>query len=1339
MASAKVYCNGRSLMSGQLYPVRITIIAFLFIAFSAYGGGGGMHHSDGPNAAPSIDFIKNEGQWHDKIKFRSELPAGKLYIESGKLTYVFYAEDDLRRVHELSHSRKPASPSEFMVDAHLFSVSFPGSDPDAAFAGKQKRPNYNNYFLGRNRKYWATDVPLYAEIYASNLWKGIDYRLYSSESDLKYDFILHPGSDPSKIRMKFSHLDNITLRYGNLYLETSVNEMIDLKPVAYQDGPAGQVFIECEYRLNDGEVTFHFPGGYDNSKEIVIDPKIVFSSYTGATQDNWGYTATFDAAGNLFGGGIVFSDTARTYPTTSGAFQVNQAGGGIDIGITKFSPDGTSLVYSTYLGGAQNEIPHSLVVNSKNQLIIMGTTSSPDFPVTPNAYDTTYNISGSASINVASRTFVGSDIVLTMLSAGGNALVGSTYVGGTGFDGFNYNNLKYNYGDDVRGEVVTDQNDAVYVASTTSSLNFPVTNSSVHRGGTQDAVVFKMDTALRSLVWSTYLGGNGNDAAYSLQVDDAGLVYVAGGTASNNFPTTAQTIHPSPLGGIDGFLTVIAASGFAYTSSTRLGTSSYDQAYFVQLDDSNNVFVTGQTTGLYPVTPTTVYSNPFSSQFIHKLTPGLDSTVFSTVIGNGGSGSSVTVDISPSAFLVNQCNHIYLSGWGGDINATYSNATASTTTGLPVTPGAHKTSTDGNDFYLIVLDENADSLLYATFFGGTSGSLRGEHVDGGTSRFDKKGIVYQAVCAGCGGTNTFPTTPNVWSTTNGSYNCNMGVIKFDLSQMTSQIGMSALTKVCIPGSVAFKNSSNGGNNFYWDFGDGNTSTAYQPTHTYTDTGIFTVMLVVSDSLSCIVFDTTYVTIRGEAPPVATADTIPVICPGDSIQLRAYGGTKYLWIPSTGLSNDTIDTPLAFPPGNMTYMVVVGDSCGSDTSNYFAWDTAFVDVVVAQNLTTVSPDDTVCKGESILLSAGGGQQYLWSPPTYLNKSNVPNPLATPLQSIVYTISITDQFNCLWTRSLKLHVEDSLNPGIITHEDTTICKGDTATLFCYGGITYLWKPGALTSDSTSSDILAWPSENTTFLVTVTSKCFKITDTVDVVVNDFKTLAMPDTFACKDVGFRLTASPGEVFVWQPAGLLDSGNTGQPFVYLTSPSTFTVVATDSMGCSDEDTVLVDLKPAPYVSAGNDQLIYDPGTRLEAKGSGKFLWEPSEFLSCAKCAMTDVEMPNGSVLFTVTLTDQHGCRNTDDVLVTRLRNDLFVPNSFTPNSDMKNDVFRPLGYGLENYKLTIFNRWGQVIFVSLDFEGGWDGTYGEEAAENGIYVWEISYFQNGTNEVRRGTVSLVR
>ncbi|HAE34264.1 MAG TPA: hypothetical protein DCG22_00630 [Bacteroidetes bacterium] len=228
--------------------------------------------------------------------------------------------------------------------------------------------------------------------------------------------------------------------------------------------------------------------------------------------------------------------------------------------------------------------------------------------------------------------------------------------------------------------------------------------------------------------------------------------------------------------------------------------------------------------------------------------------ILSTVFGSGGS----SVNISPSAFLVDECENIYVSGWGGSVNNSFNPATGNTT-GLPTTADALDATTDGSDFYFFVLEKNMASLLYASFFGGSPA----EHVDGGTSRFDKEGTIYQAVCAGCGGSDGFPTTAGAWSEVNGSFNCNLGVgkIAFNLAGVYAESDAEPSINGCAPFTVNFENLSSDAEEYIWDFGDGvGGSVEFEPIYTYDSSGTYTVMLVVIDSSTCNIADTSYLTV-----------------------------------------------------------------------------------------------------------------------------------------------------------------------------------------------------------------------------------------------------------------------------------------------------------------------------------------------------------------------------------------------------------------------------------------------------------------------------------------------
>jgi gliding motility-associated-like protein len=470
------------------------------------------------------------------------------------------------------------------------------------------------------------------------------------------------------------------------------------------------------------------------------------------------------------------------------------------------------------------------------------------------------------------------DIVVTKLNAAGTALIGSKRIGGDKDDGANitpYGNgaasLQHNYGDEARSEVILDNAGNIYVGSCTQSKNFPtVSPFQSANGGAQDGVVLKFSPDVSTLLFSSYLGGDGNDAAYVLDINPAtGNLYVAGGTESSTatFPGNhGGTVGASYSGNTDGFVAII--SGTSLTRSTFLGTGSYDQVYGLKFDKKGFPYVVGQTMGTWPHI-NAAYINNGGKQFIAKLQPDLSAYVYSTVFGSG----SALPNISPTAFLVDRCENVYVSGWGGcfcngsPTNFDYPNAG---TMGLPVTSNAIKSTTDGRDFYFFVLKKDAAAQLYGSFF-GENNSYGTDHVDGGTSRFDQNGIIYQAICANCGKEGTFPTTPGVWSSTNRATDggeCNLALVKiaFNLAGVKAGVlpsidGVAGDSTGCVPLTVDFSDTIKNAVSYEWNFGDGTPqtkTTVPSSSHTFNAIGIYTVMLVAIDSNTCNIRDTSYV-------------------------------------------------------------------------------------------------------------------------------------------------------------------------------------------------------------------------------------------------------------------------------------------------------------------------------------------------------------------------------------------------------------------------------------------------------------------------------------------------
>lgn len=1271
----------------------------------------------GVHAHDKLVFTKNQGQWHENVKYRAKLAEGNFYLEKDGYTALFYERSKFSREGHVDKDYEyPRS-----IKAHAIKMRYVNSNPYPIINNKGKSEWYENYYLGNDKSKWASNVHAYDEVNYKDIYDYIDLKYYQYAKYVKYDYRVSVGGNPNDIQFVYSGQDDMYIRNGSLYLINSLGKLIEKEPIAYQIINGEEVEVLCKYTINGDTVGFEFPNGYDLNYPLTIDPVLVFSSYTASTSDNWGFTATYDNQEFTYAGGIVFG---MGYPTTAGAFQTAFSGASptVDIGISKFLPDGTGLVYSTYLGGTGSESPHSLVVDDNDNLFVLSTTSSNDFPVSATAYDGTFN-GGIGFVPNYYNYALGSDLAITKFNPAGTALIGSTYLGGSDNDGLNDGNaIFYFYGDEFRGDIIIDAAGNCIVSSCTKSADFPVAGSAPQplSGGGFDGIISKFNPNLSNLLWSTYWGGSSDDACFGLNLDSNGDVYVTGATNSADFFTSFNALNPNPLGGVDGFISKFSANGVSILGSTFLGTASRDLSYFVQIDDNDDVYSYGVTEGAYPVS-SGLYSVPNSNQFVHKLNNNLTANVWSTVIGTGNG----TVDISPTAFLVNNCGLIYIAGWGGDVNA--SSVASSTTLGLPITPNGYQTTTSGSDFYFAVLETNAQSLLYGTFLGGTSP----DHVDGGTSRFDKKGIIYHAVCAGCGGNSNFPTTPGAWSQTNNASNCNLAVFKFGINNIQTLVSVPD-PYICIPNSYQFFNNSTGANTYEWSFGDGDSSNLFEPSHLYQDTGQYTVTLVASDSLGCIEPDTAEIVIDVYQLNDATIDAIPTICPGDSIDLQAYGGATYTWFPLYNISGENTSHPTVWPDSTFTYFVEVHDSCSTDTIS--------ITVNVFQNTVSTSPDTLVCIGNNIDISAFGGVSYEWDADPTLSSFNTQTTNATPGVPTWYYVTVTTVDGCELRDSVFVDVE--LTPSNPTlPNDTTICLGDTLEAIASGATNISW---VSTYNINSSGALAemWPTTDFYYVAEFGNVCDVVLDSFLVSVDIIEPTISNDTTICPGGTATLIAGGGVDYQWSPPVNLSSTTDSITFASPLTETTYTATVTNANGCARDIDVTVSLYNTPYVNAGPDAYIeYGESVVLNGSAGGHlYWWSPPDSLSCDDC-LQPVANPSTLTNYVLYTVDQNGCTNSDTVTV-YIDAVLYVPNAFTPNGDGMNDIFYAYGKEINTFVMYVFNRWGELIYTTEDLNTGWDGTYKGIVSPSDVYVWKIIYTDYIHPEVYNemiGHVTLVR
>ena len=367
----------------------------------------------------NIEFIENKGQWDNHIKFLGQVSSGAFYVQKDGFMVLQHNPADWLKVTELMHkhgagSGLQAKQATVILHSHAYKVEFLNGNENSEIIADKPLPGYNNYFIGNDPTKWAADCKVYQGITVKDAYPNVDVRYYSNGGAVKYDLVIKPGADISRIALKYHGAEGLEVKNKELIVHTSVGDLKELNPYSYQFDEKGRKEISCKYELKNNVVSFEIRG-YDPSSTIIIDPSLIFCSFAGSTADNWGFTATYGPDGSMFGGGIVFG---TGFPTGVGSFQTNFGGGdntglwgAIDIGIIKLSPNGSSKIFATYLGGSGNELPQSLICDPQGELIIAGRSNSPDFPTKPSG-----NLNGKGGLF---------DIIVTKLNAAGNGLIGS--------------------------------------------------------------------------------------------------------------------------------------------------------------------------------------------------------------------------------------------------------------------------------------------------------------------------------------------------------------------------------------------------------------------------------------------------------------------------------------------------------------------------------------------------------------------------------------------------------------------------------------------------------------------------------------------------------------------------------------------------------------------------------------------------------------------------------------------------------------------------------------------------------------------------------------------------
>ena len=625
-------------------------------------------------------FIENKGQLDPKVRFYVKTSGQTLYFtDEGIVFDLLRGEKETGKGTEVA--KKSRQTKGVKTERLVFNLGFENAREGILIEGLDRQDARINYFVGNDRNKWKRGIPTYKGVVYKGVYKGIDLKIFGNGKDIEYEFIVNPGGNPGDILLTYNGIEGIaTNGEGELLIATAFGELKETRPYIYQE-------IEGE-RSVDGSFEIRSPASqsqtrkfsygfqvasYNPSYPLIIDPTLSYSTYLGGSGSEEGQGIAVDGSGNVY----VTGWTASSNFPTQDPYQETKAGNENiwDVFVTKLSSSGSTLTYSTYLGGGSYDFGTGIAVDGSGNAYITGCTQSSDFP-TQNPYQAIY----------AGGIY---DAFITKLSPSGSTLTYSTYLGGS--------NVDWGAG------IAVDSSGNAYVTGCTRSSNFPTQNpyQGTYGGGDWDAFVTKLSSSGSALSYSTYLGESSDDRGAGITVDGSGNAYVIGNTDSTNFPTQ-NPYQGTNAGSDDAFITKLSSSGSTLTYSTYLGGSDIDGGTGIAVDGSGNAYVTGSTwSSDFPT------QNPYQGTFA-----GGDSDAFITILSS--SGSTLTYSTYLGGSNVDWGSAIAVDGSGN----TY--VTGSTrSTNFPTENPYQGTNAGNIDAFITKLTSSGSALSYSTYLGGS--------------------------------------------------------------------------------------------------------------------------------------------------------------------------------------------------------------------------------------------------------------------------------------------------------------------------------------------------------------------------------------------------------------------------------------------------------------------------------------------------------------------------------------------------------------------------------------------------------------------------------------------
>jgi hypothetical protein len=603
-----------------------------------------------------LSFEPNVGQADAEAKFLVRGQRASVFITSRGALFA-------RRRDASVQTNGGAAPGPEDGSAPL-RMEFLGASGSARPVALQPLPGKANYVIGNDPSSWRTGIPTYRKVMVAGLYPGVDLVYYGNQRQLEYDFVVAPGADPGLIRLSFPGVEAIQVdRDGDLILTVAGQNVIQRRPHVFQRVDGARRVVSGGYVISAKDQVNIQVGSYDHDRALVIDPVLVYSTYLGGGADDGGTAVAVDPRGNAY---VVGGTSSIDFPTVNPI----QAANGGDAFVVKIDPSGTNLLYSTYIGGSSGDGAIDIAVDPKGNAYVAGVTSSTDFPT-------------ASPLQAANGGIV--DMFVSKIDPSGR-LVYSTYLGGNGED-------------NGRGIAVDFRGNA-YVTGFTLSTDFPTANALQTESRGFDAFVAKIGASGTTLLYSTYLGGSGDESATGIAVDPRGNAYVTGSTDSTDFPI-ANPLQAAMSGIADVFITKIDPAGTTLVYSTYLGGSDNDIAYDIAVDPRCNAYVAGQTGSTNFPTMSSIQSENGGAgdAFVTKIDPAGTTLVYSTYLG--GSDSDAALGIA-----LNRRGNAYVTGF-------------TSSTDFPTASPLQAAKSRFADAFVAELDSSGTTLVYSTYLGGS--------------------------------------------------------------------------------------------------------------------------------------------------------------------------------------------------------------------------------------------------------------------------------------------------------------------------------------------------------------------------------------------------------------------------------------------------------------------------------------------------------------------------------------------------------------------------------------------------------------------------------------------